>query len=66
MPSPVGIYKKVGISINNKPVYHNIIDDYFIYNQKLDEDAEDENSWIVSFMQIHIIICKFNVEFSII
>ena len=50
MPSPVGSYKKIEILINNKPVYHNVIDDYFIYNQKLDEDSEEENSWIVSFI----------------
>ena len=53
LPSPVGKYEKVKISINSKPVYHNVLDDYFIYSQKLNYGVEEKNVWMVrSFINL--------------
>ena len=48
MPSPVGKYRKIEISINNKAVYHNNVSDYLIYNEKVDGTSENVNGWMVS------------------
>ena len=47
MPSPVGKYQKVSFTINGKAVYHNTMEDYFIYNQKLNDDVGEKNAWVV-------------------
>ena len=44
---PVGKYKMAKISINDKVVYQSMIDDYIIYNEKLNDEVHKENGWMV-------------------